>query len=112
MQFAKSGEVYKVARITGVQDNFLGVTLADHPAEIELVEFPMPGGGPVKASPNEVLKQVTEGLSEVNLELGKHYRLAKVFYSPQENSDHAVYKFLISELIRKIDRGGIPEGTR
>ena len=112
MQFVKSGEVYKVARITGVQDNFLGVTLAEHPAGIELVAFPIPGNASVKASPEEVLKQVIEGLSEVNLELGKDYRLAKVFYSPQENPSNAVYKLLISELIRRIDASGVPEGNR
>lgn len=111
MQFVKSGEIYKVARITGVQDNFLGIVLADHDVEIELVAFPIPDNAPVKAGPEEVLMQITEGLSEVNLELGKEYRLAKVFYSPQENPNHAVYKLLISELIRRIDTDNITEGN-
>lgn len=106
MQFAKNGDVYKVARITGVQDNFLGITLADSEAEIELVAFPKSDSKSVNASPEEVLKQVVEGLSEVNLQLGKNYRLAKVFYSPEESSSHSVYKLLITALIKRIDTGG------
>lgn len=107
MQFVKSGEVYKVARITGVQDNFLGITLTDQQVEIELVALPVDKSGSVKISPDELLRQVMDGLSEVNLELGKDYRLAKLFYSPQESASHDVYKLLISELIRKIDAGRV-----
>lgn len=109
MQFFKSGDVYRVARITGVQDNFFAITLADHPAETEVIAFPLPDSALVRTSSHEVLKQVSEGLAEINQELGKCYCVGKVFFSPQENSGHAVYKFLISELIRKIDAGGIPE---
>lgn len=107
MQFVKDGEIYKVARITGVQDNLLGITLADAPTKIDLVALPASDARKAKTNPDEVLRQVAEGLSEVNLELGSNYHVSKIFYLPHESAANSVYKLLIVELIRRIDAGEI-----
>lgn len=107
MQFVKSGDVYKVARITGVQDNLLGVTFSDHQVEIEVIAFATDDAKKVKAGPEEVLRQVTEGLADINLELGKSYCLSKIFYLPYESAANSVYRLLITELVRKVDAGQI-----
>lgn len=105
MQFVKNGEVYKVTRITGAQDNLLGIALADEQGEIELIAFEAPGARKVRAPADEVLKQVSEGLSEINLELGRNYCLSKIFYFHHESAANSVYRLLTCELIRKIDEG-------
>lgn len=105
MQFVKDGEIYKVARITGVQDNLLGITLADHQGQAELIALAIDDAKKAKVSPDEILRQVTEGLAEVNLELGKNYFLSKIFYLPHESAANSVYKLLIAELIKRIDAG-------
>lgn len=107
MQFVKDGEIYKVARITGVQDNLLGITLVDAQVKVDLVALPASDTRNAKTNPDEVLRQVAEGLSEINLELGKDYHISKIFYLPHESAANSVYKLLTVELIRRIDAGEI-----
>jgi hypothetical protein len=107
MQFIRAGDIYKVARITGAQDNLLGVTLSDNPGEIDLVAFAVDEKKKVGVLPDEVLRQVTEGLADVNAELGKSYYLSCIYYLPHESAANSVYKLLIGSLIRKIDAGEI-----
>ncbi|QBG97582.1 hypothetical protein [Xanthomonas oryzae] len=101
MQFVKDGDIYKVARITGVQDNILGVTFADQATEVELVALQIDESKKIRTKPDDLLAQVSEGLAEVNAELGKIYFLSKVFYAPNESSENFVYKMLIKELVRR-----------
>ncbi|MGO4703982.1 hypothetical protein [Dyella sp. 2RAB6] len=111
MQLVKSGDIYKIARITGAQDNLLGVTFADHPGEIELVALRTQDPSKVSAEPGEVLRQVTIGLSDVNRELGTSYCLSKVFYLPNESAANSVYELLIVALVKKFEAGEIAEGS-
>lgn len=111
MQFVKSGDIYKVARITGTQDNLLGVTLCEHQGEVELVALESRGGAKVSAEPEEVLRQVTAGLADVNRELGTNYCLSKIFYLPGESATNLVYTLLIVALVRKIEAGEIAEAS-
>lgn len=105
MQFIKDGDVYKVARITGSQDNILGVSFWDQEARVEVVEWDVKRGAKVKSSSDQVLKQVLLGLREANLALGKNYFLSKIYFLPSDSSSNSVYALLIRKLIERFDRG-------
>ncbi|MGW8338438.1 hypothetical protein ACWGY7_00055 [Xanthomonas axonopodis pv. khayae] len=105
MQFIKDGDIYKVARITGVQDNILGVIFTNKLSEVEIVALKIDESKKIMAKPDDVLRQLFEGLAEICAELGKVYYLAKVFYLPNESSENSVYKILIRELVKKVDAG-------
>lgn len=111
MQLVKSGGVYKIARITGAQDNLLGVMFSDHPGEIELVALGAQDARNVRAEPGEVRRQVTAGLAEINRELGTSYCLSKIFYLPSESAANSVYELLIAALVKKLEAGEITEGS-
>ncbi|MEW8229297.1 MAG: hypothetical protein AB2745_03160 [Candidatus Thiodiazotropha endolucinida] len=106
MQFIKDGDVYKVARITGSQDNILGVSFSDQEVNIEVVEWDVKRGAKVKSSSDQVLEQVVSGLREANQALGKNYFLSKIYFLPSDSSSNLVYAFLIQELVEQLDRGG------
>lgn len=106
MQFVKNGDVYKIARITGSQDNILGVCFSDAECDIELVEWDVKNGAVVKTSGSQVLEQVLSGLKSVNGEIGKTYYLSKIYFLPSDRSSNSVYEFLIQELVKQLDSGG------
>ena len=63
MRFTKKEEVYRISRITGSQNNILGVTFAEnHEKNIELIEWPIRKGDQIKNSGEKVLEQVLAGL--------------------------------------------------
>jgi hypothetical protein len=106
MQFVKDGDVYKVARITGSQDNILGVSFSDQEASIEVIEWDAKRGAKLKSSSDQVLEQVLSGLKEVNQALGKKYFLSKIYFLPSDSSANSIYEFLIKELIKRLENGG------
>jgi hypothetical protein len=106
MRFTKSNDVYKVIRITGAQDNILGICFsANEERNIELVEWNVKRGAKIKASGDQVLGQVLSGLKSVNEDLGKNYHLSKIYFLPSDSASNSVYEFLIKELIKQFDSG-------
>lgn len=112
MQFTKKGEVYRVSRVTGRQNNILGVSFAqDDSNNIELIEWPESPlkqykDSPVRTSAEEILEQVLLGLESKNKAFNTNYRLSQIYYIPAENPQDRVYKFLISKLINRYHFGG------
>lgn len=104
MQFKFDDGVYKVARITGPQHNFLGIRLSDVGGEINIEALPMKNSESHRIEQDVVLAQVIEGLREINEKLGKSYFISQVFFVPSDSPSDSVYKFLIVELINKINR--------
>lgn len=106
MRFTKSNDVYKVIRITGAQDNILGVCFSEtEQNNIDLVKWDVKRGAKIKASGNEVLKQVLSGLKLVNEDLRKNYHLSKIYFLPSDSASNSVYEFLIQALIKQFDSG-------
>lgn len=103
MQFLKDGNIYKIARITGSQDDILGVSFSDEATEIEVIEWEVKPGAKIKSSSIQVLQQVEIGLNEINQILDKSYFLSKIYYLPSDSSSNAVYHLLIQELVKRID---------
>jgi hypothetical protein len=106
MQFILDNDVYKVARITGPEHNFLGIRLADTNQGIDVVELPLKVGERRQIDTNMVLEQVVEGLQGINEELRTKYAISHVYFVPSDSPSKSVYKLLISELIRRIDGQG------
>jgi len=111
MRFSKDGELYRVVRITGAQDNIIGVVLSDEACITEAFAYPSSSGSArdsvVRTTVSEILGQVKGGLDLANAELKNEYFIGKVFYIPHERPSRSVYKMMIHELIRRIDRGDV-----
>lgn len=107
MQFILDKDVYKVARITGPEHNFLGIRLADDGREIDVVQLPMNSGECHQIDQDSVLAQVNQGLLEVNSELGKAYSISQILFVPSDSPSKSIYKYLTVELIKRIDGQGV-----
>jgi RNA polymerase-interacting CarD/CdnL/TRCF family regulator len=106
MRFIKDKDIYKIARITGTQDNILGVSFTENETNIQVVEWNIKEGSVRKASSEEVLAQVVDGLRAINEELGSNYKLSKIYYLPTDSAANSVYKFLIAEIVKRVNSKG------
>lgn len=107
MRFYKTGNIYKVIRMTGNQDNYLGVSFAENDENsIDLIEVPVrnPKKQKIEPSKDEVLNEVLSGLKEVNESLGTSYRLSKIYYAPSSDGPTSTYQYLTRALIRRYHR--------
>jgi hypothetical protein len=110
MQFSKTGNIYKVIRITGSQDNILGISFAENSPinnNIDVVEWSFDSDvkKQKQTSKEEILKQVKIGLQSINQSLETNYSLAKVYFSPFDSSECQIYSTLIKILIRHYHNG-------
>jgi hypothetical protein len=110
MRFSKTDNIYKIIRITGSQDNILGICFVEKnssEANIEVIEwnFPNSDRSKIQTSKKEVLEQVISGLESVNQSLGTNYKLSKIYFSPLDISTNRIYSGLIAALIRYYHSG-------
>ena len=112
MQFLKKNNIYKIIRITGGQDNILGVTFNEtnsriDPNDIEIIEWDFPNISETKVltSKKAVLEQVMSGLESINRSLGTDYQVSHIYFSPYDRPQGSVYHFLILELVDHYHNG-------
>jgi len=106
MRFSKTENMYRVSRITGSQDNILGIVFSENKKEtIDLIEWEIKEGANIKATSEQVLEQVLSGLKKANEELGKNYQLSEIHFLPSDSASNSVYEFLIQELVKHYDTG-------
>nr|AZJ16659.1 hypothetical protein [Seminavis robusta] len=110
MGFFKKDNIYRITRITGSQDNILGVAFDDKDRSdnnIEVLEWDFPNieKSRIRTSKEEVLEQVVSGLKSVNQSLGTNYKLSKIYFSPFDSGANSVYNLLICKLIRHSHSG-------
>ena len=110
MRFSKTGNIYKIIRITGSQDNILGISFVEtnsSEADIEVIEwnFSNSDRSRIRTSKEEVLEQVLSGLESVNKSLGTNSKLSKIYFSPFDISTNRIYSGLIAALIRHYHSG-------
>jgi len=110
MGFFKKDNIYRITRITGSQDNILGVAFDDKnnsDNNIEVIEWDFPNidKSRIRTSKEEVLEQVLSGLESVNQSLGTNYKLSQIYFSPFDSGTNSVYNLLICKLIRHYDSG-------
>jgi hypothetical protein len=104
MWFTKKNDIYRVIRLSGSQDNILGVSFGEE-NKMEIIEWPIEENEIIRTSKEEVLKQVISGLESVNKALGTNYKLSKIYFLPSDRASNSVYKLLISKLIRHYHSG-------
>lgn len=110
MKFLKIGNIYKIIRITGSQDNLLGITFDETKTsksnpEVIKWNFPNSDKGIIQTSEKEVLEQVLLGLESVNKALETDYKLSKIYFSPFDSSRNQIYVGLLATLIRHYHTG-------
>ena len=105
MRFSKTNNIYKIIRITGSQDNILGISFGEDNIEVIEWNFNNIDKSRIRTSKEEVLEQVLSGLESVNQSLGTNYKLSKIYFSPFEISTNRIYSGLISVLIRHYHSG-------
>lgn len=106
MKFTKKNNIYRIIRITGRQDNILGICFSEtNNNPIEVVAWDVKDGAKIQTSEDQVLKQVLSGLKEVNKSLGTNYQLSKIYFVPSDSASDSVYKLLIALLIRRYHNG-------
>jgi hypothetical protein len=117
MQFLKEGEIYKVIRITGSQDNFLGISFAENEIlDLEVIELEIKPititkpvfkvvNPPILITKAEIKREVLAGLDSINQSLGTNYRLSHIYFVPSDSCEDEVYRLLIAMLIRHYHNG-------
>ena len=105
MRFSKTDNIYKIIRITGSQDNILGISFGEDDIEVIEWNFNNSDRSRIRTSKEEVLKQVLFGLESVNKSLGTNYKLSKIYFSPFDISTNRIYSGLIAALIRHYHSG-------
>ena len=110
MGFFKKDNIYRITRITGSQDNILGVAFDDKDRSdnnIEVLEWDFPNidKSRIRTSKEEVLEQEVSGLESVNQSLGTNYKLSQIYFSPFDSATNSVYNLLICKLIRHYHSG-------
>ena len=100
MRFSKTDNIYKIIRITGSQDNILGISFGEDDVEVIEWNFNNSDKSKIRTSKEEVLEQVLFGLESVNKSLGTNYKLSKIYFSPFDISTNRIYSGLIAALIR------------
>ena len=101
MRFSKTDNIYKIIRITGSQDNILGISFGEDDIEVIEWNFNNIDKSRIRTSKEEVLS----GLELVNQSLGTNYKLSKIYFSPFDISTNRIYSGLISALIRHYPSG-------
>ena len=104
MRFIKKGDVYRVVRLTGAQDNILGITFGKN-QEVEIIPWPIEKNQKIHTTKKEVFNQVINGLKFVNESLETNYELSKIYFVPSDISSNSVYHLLICQLIRHYHSG-------
>ena len=105
MRFSKTDNIYKIIRITGSQDNILGISFGEDDIEVIEWNFNNSDRSRIRTSKEEVLEQVLFGLESVNKSLGTNYKLSKIYFSPFDISTNRIYSGLIAALIRHYHSG-------
>jgi hypothetical protein len=112
MQFLKKNNIYKIIRMTGAQNNILGVTFNEtnnqvNPNDIEIIEWDFPSIRETKVltSKETLLEQVMSGLESVNRSLGTDYQVSQIYFSPYDSPKSSVYHFLIFKIVQHYHNG-------
>lgn len=101
----KADNIYKIIRITGSQDNILGIFFGEDDVEVIEWNFNNSDKSRIRTSKEEVLKQVLFSLESINKSLGTNYKLSKIYFSPFDIPANRVYSGLIQVLIRHYHSG-------
>lgn len=104
MQVVKVGNVYKAARITGPQHNFLGLALSESEVTSVTIERLAVGdcsAGSGRLDERRVIETVQQGVTAANTEFGTKFRVARLQYVPTDTPDPAAYYVLAKQIVEQ-----------
>lgn len=104
MTVVKVGEVYKAARITGPQHNFLGLTLSETAVLAVTVECLGIDNGSAESETldaQKVLEVVQRGVTEANAKFGTRFRVARMQYVPTDTPELPAYALLAQHIVEQ-----------
>ena len=113
MRFSKTNDIYKIIRMTGSQNNILGVSFSEtdiREDNINVIEWSFGHSEKILSSKEEILKQVISGLRNKNKNLKTNYKLSKIYFSPSDSASNSVYRLLTCKLIDHY-RSGVTFGN-
>ena len=81
MRFSKTNNIYKIIKITGSQDNILGISFGEDNIEVIEWNFNKIDKSRIRTSKEEVLEQVLSGLESIlDFISGRAYFYTNIFY--------------------------------
>lgn len=104
MRFFRDGEWHQVARITGPTHNLLGLKLGGSGEAVPAVEALTHRGEGGALDSEQVVRQVLDGVSEVNAQLNTAYSVRAVRYVTSDTASKEVYRLLAKVLIEHVHR--------
>lgn len=103
MHFTFDGSFYKIARTTGPDHNFLGLSFGSC-TEPEVIDMNIdPENNKVRINEYELKKQVLMGLKNINTLLGTDYSICKIQYVSSDSPNETIYYELTQLIIKKVE---------
>jgi hypothetical protein len=102
VQVTKVGNMYKVARITGPQHNFLGLAFSDVEVPLITVERLQVGdevGLGSALDEQQLIAAVRRGIAEANQQFGTHFYVAILQYVVTDTPDMSTYMLLAQKIV-------------
>lgn len=104
MNFTKKDNTYIVTRITGSQDNILGIVLSKEKIKIKVIDLEKDKNKKIVTREDEVLSQVSDSLSEFNSTKNSSIKISEIHYLSSESSKREIYKILTKKILERIEK--------
>ena len=113
VRFFIKGDIYGITRMTGNQDNILGIFFAEkntseyNKDNIQLIAWDSSNSEkiPIRMAENEVLTQVFLGLNSFNEALGTDYQITKIYYVTSGYGSGNIYRGLTLRVLERYHSG-------
>lgn len=106
MHFSRDGDWYQATRITGPSHNLLALKLSEPGASEPIVErLSVSNEAPV-IDADDVQRQVLEGVTEANAELGTNYHVAAIRFVTTDTPSFSIYRSLAKVIVEKLAQEG------
>src|SRR4051812_7638194 len=102
MQFIKTGNLFKVVRITGPSHNLLGLEFGSPIKQIVVEALPIQNGGKSVLAAEEVSLHVLEGVKDANAQFGTSYTVVKIQFVPSDSLPVEIYKSLAHSIVQRL----------
>ena len=99
MQFSRDGDWYQVARITGPTHNMLGLKLCEPQATRPIIEAISAVEEARVVDPDDVQRQVLEGVSQANAQLGTNFQVAAIRFITTDTPSSSIYGALAKVIV-------------
>jgi hypothetical protein len=106
MQFSRDGDWYQVVRITGPSHNLLALQLGESGAPEPIVERLAVGEGATSLDAKDVQRQVVEGVTEANADLGTNFHVAAIRFVTTDTPSSSIYRSLAKVIVEQLKQEG------